>query len=111
MGNVRHEVSATVVVSTLGYCILPIVGLSGLGVLVTLNGLVGTITALLAVTWCSLSASKLFVTAFDMEHQQLLVAYPCSLLYGLFALINKFVERTEWRFGKVLFFQTLLEIC
>ena len=38
-----------------GYCILPIVGLSGLGVLVTLNGLVGTITALLAVTWCSLS--------------------------------------------------------
>jgi len=88
--NVRHEVSATVVVSTLGYCILPIVGLSGLGVLVTLNGLVGTITALLAVTWCSLSASKLFVTAFDMEHQQLLVAYPCSLLYGLFALMTVF---------------------
>ena len=35
-------------------------------------------------------ASKLFVTAFDMEHQQLLVAYPCSLLYGLFALITVF---------------------
>lgn len=88
--NVRTDVSATVVVSTLGYCILPIVGLSGLGVLVTLNGLVGTLLAFLAVGWCSLSASKLFVTAFDMDHQQLLVAYPCSLLYGLFALITVF---------------------
>jgi len=88
--NVRTDVSATVVVSTLGYCILPIVALSGLGVLVTLNGLLGTLLALLAVGWCSISASKLFVTAFDMEHQQLLVAYPCSLLYGLFALITVF---------------------
>jgi len=88
--NVRTEVSATVVVSTLGYCILPIVGLSGLGVLLTLNGLLGTLVALLAVVWSSLSASNLFVTAFDMEHQQLLVAYPCSLLYGLFALITVF---------------------
>ena len=49
-----------------------------------------TLVALLAVAWCSLSASNLFVTAFDMEHQQLLVAYPCSLLYGLFALITVF---------------------
>jgi len=88
--NVRNEVALTVVVSTLGYCILPIVALSGLGVLVSLNGIIGTVLALVAVGWCSLSASKLFVTAFDMDHQQPLVAYPCSLLYGLFALITVF---------------------
>jgi hypothetical protein len=42
------------------------------------------------VIWCALSASKLFVTAFDMEKQQMLVAYPCSMLYGIFALITIF---------------------
>jgi len=88
--NVQNEVAVTVVISTLGYCILPIVALSGLGVLFTLNGAVGTVLALVTVVWCSISASKLFVTAFDMDSQQLLVAYPCSLLYGLFALLTVF---------------------
>ena len=39
---------------------------------------------------CTLSASKLFVTALELKQQQLLVAYPCSLLYGVFALITMF---------------------
>jgi len=42
------------------------------------------------VIWCALSASKLFVTAFNMDKQQLLVAYPCSMLYAVFALITVF---------------------
>ena len=33
---------------------------------------------------------QLFVTALEMKHQQLLVAYPCALLYGVFALITMF---------------------
>lgn len=44
----------------------------------------------LCIVWCALSASKLFVTAYSMEHQQMLVAYPCALLYGVFALITVF---------------------
>jgi hypothetical protein len=44
----------------------------------------------LAILWCSLSASKLFVTALSMDHQQPLVAYPCALLYGVFALLTIF---------------------
>lgn len=83
-------VSLTVVVSVLGYCILPIVMLSGVSVIFTLSGPLGTILAGIAVLWCATSASKLFVTAFNMEHQQLLVAYPCSLLYAVFALITIF---------------------
>ena len=83
-------VSITVVVSVLGYCILPIVALSALSVLISLTGILGTIFTILAVLWSSLSASKLFVTAFEMEHQQLLVAYPCSMLYAVFALITMF---------------------
>merc|ERR1719419_12133 len=78
------------VVSVLGYCLLPMVGLSGLGVLFSLSGVVGNVLAGAAILWCTLSAPKLFVTALEMKQQQLLVAYPCSLLYGVFALITMF---------------------
>ena len=44
----------------------------------------------LTILWCSLSASKLFVTALVMDHQQPLVGYPCALLYGVFALLTIF---------------------
>jgi len=83
-------VPPAVVVSVLGYCILPIVMLSAVSVVFSLQGLIGTGVSVLAVIWCALSASKLFITAFNMEHQQLLVAYPCSLLYAVFALITMF---------------------
>ena len=79
-----------VVVSVLGYCILPIVALSALSILVSLTGPMGTILTMLAVVWSSWSASKLFVTAFDMEKQQFLIAYPCCMLYAVFALITMF---------------------
>jgi len=83
-------VSFGTVVSVLGYCLLPIVGLSGLSVLFSLTGLIGNILTGCSVLWCTASASKLFVTALDMRHQQLLVAYPCAMLYGVFALITMF---------------------
>lgn len=54
------------------------------------RGIAGTIFAGLCIVWCALSASKLFVTAYSMEHQQMLIAYPCALLYGVFALITVF---------------------
>jgi len=88
--NVTNEVAFTTVVSVLGYCLLPIVGLAALGVGFSLQGWLGTAAAAAAVCWCSYSASKLFVTAFNMQHQQLLVAYPCSMLYAVFALITVF---------------------
>jgi len=83
-------VSFVCVVSVLGYCLLHMVGLSGLSVLFSLSGVVGIVLAGAAICWCTLSASKLFVTALEMKQQQLLVAYPCSLLYGVFALITMF---------------------
>ena len=54
------------------------------------RSLFGTIASLVTIGWCSLSASKLFVTALAMDSQQLLVAYPCALLYGVFALLTVF---------------------
>ena len=85
-----QPVHFTVIVSVLGYCILPIVALSAFSIVFSLQGLLGNLLAIAAVAWCALSASKLFITAFGMESQQLLVAYPCSLLYAVFALITVF---------------------
>lgn len=120
----QSSVTLGSVVSVLGYCLLPMVVLSGINVLIALQwvktefryqflfvssakiynqyfnlssrfffcyrGTFGIVLAGLCILWCSASASKLFVTAYSMDHQQILVAYPCALLYGVFALITIF---------------------
>ncbi|XP_067387254.1 protein YIPF7 isoform X2 [Emydura macquarii macquarii] len=83
-------VSYGCVASVLGYCLLPMVVLSSYAVFFSLQGILGTLLALIIIGWCSLSASKIFISALAMEGQQLLVAYPCALLYGLFALLSIF---------------------
>ncbi|XP_002414663.3 protein YIPF5 [Ixodes scapularis] len=85
-----NGISAGCTVSVLGYCLLPMVLLSGLSILFSLKGSLGTALALAVVLWCALSASKLFVTALSMDHQQPLLLYPCSLVYGVFALLTIF---------------------
>lgn len=83
-------VTLTCTISVLGYCLLPMVMLSGVSVVFTLTGTMGTILTGIIIVWCSFSASKLFVTVLAMDHQQPLVAYPCALLYGVFALLTVF---------------------
>ncbi|XP_073989162.1 yip1 domain-containing 1 [Rhodnius prolixus] len=83
-------VSFGVVVTVLGYCLLPIVILAGVNVVFSLQGIAGNALSGMAIFWCSLSSSKLFVTALTMDHQQPLIAFPCALLYGVFALITIF---------------------
>lgn len=76
--------------SVLGYCLLPMVVLSVYAVVFSLQDVVGTVLALSVIGWCSFSASKIFISTLSMDGQQLLVAYPCALLYGLFALLTVF---------------------
>lgn len=83
-------VSFGCVASVLGYCLLPMILLSSFGVLMSLQGMIGMILTAAIIGWCSFSASKIFISALVMEGQQLLVAYPCALLYGVFALISVF---------------------
>ncbi|XP_010589741.1 protein YIPF7 [Loxodonta africana] len=84
------EVSYGCVASVLGYCLLPMVILSSCAIFFSLQGAIGTVLALVIIGWCSLSASKIFISSLAMEGQQLLIAYPCALLYGLFALLTIF---------------------
>lgn len=81
------NITLSSIASVLGYCLLPVVALAGFSVFTTLRGLVGLILAALAVTWAALSASRLFSTMSGEQDQQLLIAYPCLLLYGVFTLI------------------------
>ncbi|XP_047661889.1 protein YIPF5 isoform X2 [Tachysurus fulvidraco] len=83
-------VSFGCVASVLGYCLLPMILLSSFGVLFSLQGLLGIVLTAAIIGWCSFSASKIFISALMMDGQQLLVAYPCALLYGVFALISVF---------------------
>ncbi|XP_022328200.1 protein YIPF5-like [Crassostrea virginica] len=83
-------VSVGCVISVLGYCLLPMVILSFSAVLLSLKGMLGILLTVLTVVWCSFSSSKLFVSALSMENQQPLVAYPCGLVYGVFALLTVF---------------------
>jgi len=75
------------VASVLGYCILPVVGLAGLGIFTSLKNTIGLILSVVAVLWATASASRLFCAMSGEEKQRLLIAYPCLLLYGVFTLI------------------------
>jgi hypothetical protein len=91
MSSPNIPISISCTVSVLGYCLLPMVVLSGLSMVISLKtAIIGTVCALLAIFWCALSASKLFVIALSLHNQQALVAYPCALLYGVFALLTVF---------------------
>lgn len=78
-------------VSNLIYCLPPLPLF-----LVGYRGMVGIILTAGIIGWCSFSASKIFISALAMEGQQLLVAYPCALLYGVFALISVFWTELIW---------------
>lgn len=80
----------TSVASILGYCMLPIVGLSFLRIFMSLYGNFGLILTTLIVLWSSLSASRLFVTISGDDQQRPLIAYPCALVYGVFSLLVVF---------------------
>jgi hypothetical protein len=47
--------------SVLGYCLLPLVLVSTLGIVVPLDGLFGYLLTSLAIVWCSYSSSSMFV--------------------------------------------------
>ncbi|XP_059053499.1 protein YIPF5 [Achroia grisella] len=78
------------VASVLGYCMLPMVVLAGLGIFVSLEGTIGLALSALAVIWSALSASRLFVTMSGDAEQRPLIAYPCALVNGVFALLVLF---------------------
>ncbi|CAF0773205.1 unnamed protein product [Rotaria sordida] len=90
MASSDKSCSGLFVISVLGYCLLPMVILSFLSFLFKFNSFINIILTIIFILWCSISASKLFTISLAMIGQQLLVAYPCVLFYGVFALLTMF---------------------
>ncbi|GBG30663.1 Protein YIPF5 [Hondaea fermentalgiana] len=80
------------VCSVLGYCLLPIVLLSAVTILFDLReaSTIGTPLTLIAILWCTQTATRFFEAATQMSEQRFLIAYPVFLLYACFALITVF---------------------
>ncbi|KAF8482810.1 Yip1-domain-containing protein [Russula ochroleuca] len=86
----EQGIDAYRVLSVLGYCLLPMVGVGALSVVITLDGMLGYMLSSLSIVWCTYAASGIFVAVLRMSDQRLLVAYPVGLLYGCFALLSVF---------------------
>eukprot|EP00126_Sphaerothecum_destruens_P015692 Sdes_comp9730_c0_seq1m1235 len=83
-------ISFAVCMSVLGYCLLPVVFLASVAVVLDFRNLIGFLFCGGFILWSTFSSSKIFVTVLGMKEQQVLVAYPCLLLYGIFALLAVF---------------------
>lgn len=77
--------------SVLGYCLLPMVLLSGLSIGIDLKGhWVALSLGIISIIWCTFSSCTIFVTILSMKDQRMLIAYPIGLFYTCFALLTIF---------------------
>ncbi|KAF1812891.1 Yip1-domain-containing protein [Eremomyces bilateralis CBS 781.70] len=76
--------------SVLGYCMLPLVLVSALGVVVSMSTFTGYIITSAAILWCVYSSSAIFVAVGRMEGMRGLVAYPLALFYMCFGIMAIF---------------------
>jgi hypothetical protein len=93
--------------SVLGYCLLPLVLLSMISVVVSLecvpcplslgrsradaccSGTLGYLLSCLSIAWCSYSASSIFSSVLRLSSQRFLVAYPVGLLLRAFRPVDE----------------------
>lgn len=80
-------VSIREVASALGYGQLPVVWLAVLGIAMPLQSLVGALLAVGAVALATRAASAQFCRLTGNPEHQLLMAYPCGLVYLAFVLV------------------------
>jgi hypothetical protein len=80
--------------SVIGYCLLPLVPISLLGVFISLNNLVGYILSGLFTFWSTYSASGFFVAVLKLDNVRPLIAYPLAMFYSVFVLMAIFVEKS-----------------
>jgi len=81
--------------SVLGYCLLPLVLTSLIGIVVPMDGMLGYVLTSLAIVWCTYSSSAMFCAVGRMRAMRGLVAYPLALFYGCFGLMGIFSSRVD----------------
>ncbi|KAI9830560.1 MAG: hypothetical protein M1826_004586, partial [Phylliscum demangeonii] len=93
----RHSSSLTFPrsASVLGYCLLPLVLTSLVGVLLPMDTALGYALTTAAIVWCTYSSSAMFVAVGRMRGMRALVAYPLALFYVGFGIIAIFSSRSR----------------
>ncbi|KAI9766455.1 MAG: hypothetical protein M1840_006562 [Geoglossum simile] len=79
--------------SVLGYCLLPFVLTSFVGILMPMDTALGYILTAAAIVWCTYSSSGMFCAVGRMRGMRGLVAYPLALFYAGFGLMSIFSSR------------------
>ncbi|KAF2718184.1 Yip1-domain-containing protein [Polychaeton citri CBS 116435] len=83
--------------SVLGYCLLPLVFASLLGVVLPLDSVFGYVVVSAAIAWCTYSSSGMFCVVGRMIGMRGLVAYPLALFYVGFGIMAIFSSRGTGR--------------
>lgn len=99
-GHLGSKLTFTRSASVLGYCLLPLVITSLVGIGVPLDGAMGYSLTSLAICWSTLSSSKMFCALGRMRSMRGLVAYPLALFYIGFGIISIFSSRGSGALGK-----------
>ncbi|KAL9615324.1 MAG: hypothetical protein Q9167_000295 [Letrouitia subvulpina] len=79
--------------SVLGYCLLPLVMTSLVGVVLPMDTLGGYVLSSLAIIWCTYSSSGMFCAVGRMRSMRGLVAYPLGLFYVGFGIMGIFSSK------------------
>ena len=79
--------------SVLGYCLLPLVLTSLIGIALPMDTLVGYLLTSAAIVWCTYSSSGMFCAVGRMRGMRGLVAYPLGLFYVGFGIMGIFSSR------------------
>ncbi|KAL7468882.1 hypothetical protein ACHAXS_009128 [Conticribra weissflogii] len=90
--NPNGAVSMWMVVSILGYALLPVNLLAGINIVLRVAklGWTGMALAMVTIGWCTVASTRLFERGCGMRSQRFLVAYPVALLYSAFVMITIF---------------------
>ena len=88
--------------SVLGYCLLPLVATSLVGIVLPMDTPLGIIMTTAAIMWCTYSASGMFCAVGRMRAMRALVAYPLALFYVGFGIMGVFSSRGSGSMGKVI---------
>lgn len=84
--------------SVLGYCLLPLVATSLVGIVMPMDTPFGIIITSLAILWCTASSSGMFCAVGRMRGMRALVAYPLALFYAGFGIMGVFSSRGSGSF-------------
>lgn len=105
-GGKAHHLSSTLTfarsASVLGYCLLPMVATSLVGIVMPMDTPLGIVVTAAAILWSTYSASAMFCAVGRMKGMRALVAYPLGLFYVGFGIMGVFSSRGSGSMGKMV---------